>query len=61
MQFGFNKLKLETIVGAAEIDNIASNKVLQKIGLKFINQFDFENGKANWYELNKEEYAKTMS
>ena len=61
LDFGFKKLKLQTIVGAAEIENIASNKVLQKIGLKFINQFDFEDKKANWYELKNTEYAKKMS
>lgn len=59
--FGFNKLNIETMCGAAEIDNIASNKVLKKIGLKFINEFTYDNTKCNWYELNKEEYGKTMS
>ena len=61
LEYGFNKLNIETICGAAEIENIASNKVLQKIGLKFINQFDFEDVKANWYELKNIDYAKTMS
>ncbi len=61
LDFGFNKLNLETIVGAAEIENIASNKVLQKIGLKFINDFTYDNVQCKWYELNKDEYAKTMS
>ncbi len=61
INFGFNKLNIETMCGAAEIENIVSNKVLQKIGLKFINQFDFEDVKANWYELKQKDYAKTMS
>ncbi len=61
LDFGFKKLNIETICGAAEVSNIASNKVLQKIGLKFINEFDFEGVKANWYELKNKDYAKTMS
>lgn len=61
MDFGFNTLNLETICGAAEMDNIASNKVLQKIGLKFINEFTYEDVKCNWYELKQNDYAKTMS
>ncbi len=61
INFGFNTLNIETICGASEIENIASNKVLQKIGLKFINQFDFEDVKANWYELKQKDYGKTMS
>ena len=61
LDFGFNELELEIIYGAAEIDNIASNIVLQKIGLHFINEFHFEDGRAYWYELKKEDYGKTMS
>jgi len=58
LDFGFNELKLEVIYGAAEIDNIASNIVLKKIGLYFINEFHFEDGMAKWYELKKEDYEK---
>ena len=61
LDFGFKKLNIKTICGAAETANLASNKVLQKIGLKFINEFIYDNQKCNWYELNKEDYAKTMS
>ena len=61
LQYGFETLKLNTIVGAAEAANIASNKVLKKIGLKFINEFKYDNIPCNWYELNKEDYGKKMS
>ena len=61
LQYGFETLKLNTIVGAAEVENIASNKVLKKIGLKFINEFKYDNIPCNWYELNKEDYGKKMS
>lgn len=61
LDFGFKQLNLETICGAAEVDNIASNIVLEKIGLKFINTFNFEDKKANWYELKQKDYAKHMS
>ena len=61
LDFGFTELNIETMCGAAEIENIASNKVLQKIGLKFIEDFIYEGEKINWYELKKEDYAKTMS
>ncbi len=60
LDYGFNTLNIKTIFGAAEIENIASNKILQKIGLHFINEFYFENVKVNWYELKKEDY-ETMS
>ncbi|MCF7567374.1 GNAT family N-acetyltransferase [Sabulilitoribacter arenilitoris] len=56
LDFGFKELKLKTIVGAAETKNIASNKVLKKIGLQFKEVFSYEDVKVNWYELNKEDY-----
>jgi ribosomal-protein-alanine N-acetyltransferase len=62
LKYGFETMNLEQIVGAAEVENIGSNKVLQKIGLKFINAFDDDEfDTCNWYELNKEDYAKKLS
>lgn len=64
LEFGFNQLNISKMCGAAEVVNIASNKVLKKIGLNFIEEFymDDDYGLINWYELTKEEYAaKKMS
>jgi len=60
LDFGFKELNIKTICGAAEVDNIASNKVLQKIGLNFIEAFLHKDEKVNWYELNKQDYEKAM-
>jgi len=57
LDYGFKKLNIETICGAAEIDNIASNIILKKIGLQYINEFSLEGVKASWYELKKEDYV----
>ncbi len=57
IEYGFKKLKYHVIYGAADIENKASNKVLKKIGLSFINQFDFKDVKCNWYELKNNEYG----
>lgn len=57
LEFGFNSMNYKTIYAAALVDNIGSNKILEKIGLQYINQFDFEDVKANWYELKKEHYG----
>jgi len=62
LKYGFETMNLEQIVGAAEVENIGSNKVLQKIGLKFVNEFDDDEfDTCNWYELNREDYAKKLS
>jgi len=57
LQYGFETMKYDTICGAADVDNIGSNKVLQKIGLQFVNEFLFEETRCNWYELKKENYG----
>jgi len=36
LEYGFNTLHLDIITGRAHIENIASLKVLEKIGMKFI-------------------------
>ena len=61
LEYGFNTMNLKCINGIAEVDNIASNRVLQKIGLKFINTFNIDTVQAHWYELKKDDYAKTLS
>lgn len=61
LDYGFENLNVETMCGAAEVKNIGSNKILQKIGLNFIEEFIYKDEKINWYELNKEDYEKRMS
>ena len=38
LAYGFNTLQLKTITGRAHIENIASQKVLEKIGMQFVNE-----------------------
>lgn len=61
MDYGFNTLNLKTIVGLADVDNIASNAILKKIGLKYLEDFQYEKVMVSWYELNKLEYGKELS
>ena len=46
LQYGFQKLSLTKIIGRAMAENKASIKVLEKIGLEFVKEFQFD-------ELNK--------
>lgn len=61
LDYGFKVKQYEIIAGIALIDNIGSNKVLRKIGLKHKEDFVYEDTKASWYELNKQDYEKTVS
>ncbi|UKN00665.1 GNAT family N-acetyltransferase [Paracrocinitomix mangrovi] len=58
LKYGFEELKLERICGGAEVGNIASNKILEKIGLTFINQFYIDDLLHNWFEIGAEEWEK---
>ena len=53
IKYGFEVLKLERIIGIADPENIASCRVLEKIGLKFykIDTYDDSDKKFNWYEI----------
>lgn len=55
--YGFRELKLNRIVGRAMKGNVASVKVLEKIGLTFLKPFNFdEQHEGVIYEITKNEY-----
>lgn len=58
LDFGFKKLNYDIIYGAAETANIGSNKILQKIGLQYVNDFKVDGTDAKWYKLQKVDYGK---
>jgi RimJ/RimL family protein N-acetyltransferase len=51
LDYGFNVMKIKIMEAAAHTDNIASNRILQKIGLKMTEQYLEEGVSWNWYEL----------
>lgn len=52
--YGLKELKLREIYGIADIHNLASGKVLEKAGLRFIEVFELEGEPHNWYGLKLE-------
>jgi ribosomal-protein-alanine N-acetyltransferase len=40
-----------------EVKNEASNTILKKVGLQWIETFDYEREVHNWYKITKEEWA----
>ena len=57
LDFGFKSLNYDIIYAAAEVENVGSNKILQRIGLQFVNEFEYDNLNVNWYQLKKENYG----
>ncbi len=54
LDYGFKNLNQKTILGRAMTNNLASIKVLEKIGLLFYKEFDFdENNKGVIYKIEK--------
>lgn len=51
VDFGFNDMKLEKINAYADFDNLASRRVLEKVGMHFVNAFDDEGTQEAWYEI----------
>ena len=59
LDFGFNQLNQKEICAIADIENLASNKILQKIGMSKVNKFDYENLSHNFYIMKKNEWNKS--
>lgn len=57
--YGFERMGLSTIYGAADARNIASCNVLTKAGLQFVEQFEDEGYLCNWYRLDREDWIGT--
>lgn len=53
LNYGLNTLQLQKICAAASCDNTASNKILSKIGMTFIESFYYENIYCNWYQIDR--------
>ena len=55
IHYGFNTLNLKRIIGIAHPDNIASCKVLNKIGMELYKKDEYEGdgGSYNWYKIER--------
>lgn len=48
LHYGFEKLNFKELFACANIDHVASNKILQKIGLKHIEDFEYDGIQLHW-------------
>jgi [ribosomal protein S5]-alanine N-acetyltransferase len=56
LAYAFDKLNASEVFGMADCRNDGSNKILKKVGLKFIETFDHEGIEHNWYRIGRGEY-----
>ena len=55
LRYGFEHLNLERIIAAAMVENTASRRVLEKIGMRHVGNFIFVGLEAAKYEIAQEE------
>ncbi len=58
LNHGFTKLDYKEICGMADMDHIASNAILKKIGLVKRNEFTYDGTLHNFYSLSKAEWLE---
>ena len=51
IDYAFDQLKLEELIGAAHVDNTASNRVLTKLGFEHFEVFEYDGSECNRYRL----------
>ncbi|MEZ5017580.1 MAG: GNAT family N-acetyltransferase [Flavipsychrobacter sp.] len=56
LDIGFNQYNVDLIVGRTMTDNVASRRVLEKIGMAYWKEFDFEEHPGVYYRLFKKDY-----
>ena len=54
VKYGFEELELDEIYGMTDPQNETSKKVLEKVGLKYIETFDFLGEPADWFMISRE-------
>lgn len=59
LEYAFEKLKTDEVFARADSENIGSNKILEKVGLKFIETFNLDGIKHNWYKIDRNDYERT--
>lgn len=58
LEFGFNHLELEKIVAHSMIENKASSRVMQKLGMRFVGEGINEGHPSVGYEITRSEFLK---
>lgn len=57
LAYGFDVLKLDRIIALAKPDNIASRRVIEKIGMRYVKNAEYWGIICAYYEISKMEYS----
>ncbi|NEP39593.1 MAG: GNAT family N-acetyltransferase, partial [Okeania sp. SIO2H7] len=56
LRYGFEELKLEKIVAVAQPKNIASRRVMEKVGMKYEKEANYYQTNVIYYTILSKEY-----
>ena len=56
LEYGFERLEIDRIIGLAHPENVASQRVLEKIGLRYIKEAEYYDTIVRYYVLTQKEY-----
>lgn len=56
LAYAFDKMQAPAVYAITDSNNAASNHVLLKVGLHFIETFEFHGFTHNWYKIDREAY-----
>lgn len=56
LKYGFKEVGLERIVAIAKPENIASQRVMQKVGMKYEKNAHYYNSNVVYYALSRADY-----
>lgn len=51
LDYAFDTMQLPEVFAAAHVDNVGSNKILQKVGMQLMNTFMHEDIACHWYHI----------
>ena len=51
VDYAFNEMKVDALYAYADAGNSASRNILEKLGLQYVNSFEYESEEEVWYEM----------
>jgi RimJ/RimL family protein N-acetyltransferase len=61
LNYAFHTLQIPAVYAAASIDNVASNRILQKVGFHFIETFYYTDIECNWYRIDQKNFQSIQT
>lgn len=60
LKYGFEVLKLDKVVAVADTGNIASRRVMEKVGMKYQHNFDYRGRDRVYYAISRKIYQSKV-